>query len=90
MECLPHVTVIDGYGSSESGNAAFGHSRHGTISETFELRDGVAVVSADRSRFLRPGEQEIGWVARTGRIPLGYYNDPETTERTFRKSTASV
>lgn len=83
MECLPHVTVIDGYGSSESGNAAFGHSRHGTISETFELRDGVAVVSADRSRFLRPGEQEIGWVARTGRIPLGYYNDPETTERTF-------
>ncbi|EUA75291.1 AMP-binding enzyme family protein [Mycobacterium xenopi 4042] len=40
-------------------------------------------MSADRSRFLRPGEQEIGWVARTGRIPLGYYNDPETTERTF-------
>ena len=40
-------------------------------------------MSADRSRFLRPGEQEIGWAARTGRIPLGYFNDAEATQRTF-------
>ncbi|GFG75206.1 acyl-CoA synthetase [Mycobacterium botniense] len=83
MECLPKITVIDGYGSSESGNAGFGHSRCGTVSDTFALRPGGAVVSADRSRFLHPGEPEIGWVARTGRIPLGYFDDPEATERTF-------
>jgi fatty-acyl-CoA synthase len=41
------------------------------------------VVSADRSRFLRRGEQEIGWAARTGRIPLGYFDDAEATRRTF-------
>jgi fatty-acyl-CoA synthase len=61
----------------------FGHSRNGIASETFERRVGAAVVSADLSRFLRPGEPEIGWVARTGRIPLGYFDDAEATERTF-------
>ena len=83
MECLPHVTIIEGYGSSESGNMAFGHSRGGHASETFEPRGGATVVSADRSRFLRPGDHEIGWAARTGRIPLGYFGDAEATQRTF-------
>ncbi len=83
MDCLPQVTIIEGYGSSESGNMAFGHSRGGHASETFEPRTGAAVVSADRSRFLRPGEREIGWAARTGRIPLGYFGDAEATRQTF-------
>ncbi|MGO9927408.1 MAG: acyl-CoA synthetase [Mycobacterium sp.] len=83
MECLPHVTIIEGYGSSESGNMAFGHSRDGNASETFQPRVGATVVSADRSRFLQPGEEEIGWSARTGRIPLGYFDDAEATQRTF-------
>jgi 3-oxocholest-4-en-26-oate---CoA ligase len=83
MECLPHITIIEGYGSSETGNMGFGHSRNGIASETFEPRVGAAVVSADLSRFLRPGEREIGWAARTGRIPLGYFDDAEATERTF-------
>lgn len=83
MEKLPQVTIIDGYGSSESGNMGFGHSQRGTQSETFVLREGGAVVSEDRSRFLAPGDPEIGWVARSGRIPLGYFDDAEATERTF-------
>ncbi len=83
MECLPHVTIIEGYGSSETGNMAFGYSREGTASDTFEPRFGATVVSADRGRFLQPGEQEIGWAARKGRIPLGYFNDAEATKRTF-------
>ncbi|HTX97900.1 MAG TPA: acyl-CoA synthetase [Mycobacterium sp.] len=83
MECLPHITIIEGYGSSESGNMAFGHSHNGNASETFEPRVGATVLSADRSRFLQPGEQEIGWAARTGRIPLGYFSDAEATQRTF-------
>jgi 3-oxocholest-4-en-26-oate---CoA ligase len=83
MECLPHITIIEGYGSSESGNMAFGHSREGTASETFQPREGATVVSADRTRFLRPGDQEVGWAARTGRIPLGYFGDAEATRLTF-------
>lgn len=83
MDKIPQLTIIDGYGSSESGNMGFGHSQRGRQSETFALREGGAVVSADRSRFLRPGDAEIGWVARSGRIPLGYFDDRDATERTF-------
>jgi 3-oxocholest-4-en-26-oate---CoA ligase len=83
MEFLPQATIIEGFGSSETGNMAFGYSRDGNASETFEPRVGATVVSADRSRFLRPGEDEIGWAARVGRIPLGYFGDAEATQRTF-------
>ena len=41
------------------------------------------MLSADRSRMLEPGDEEIGWIARRGRVPLGYLNDREATEKTF-------
>src|SRR5690606_17308501 len=40
-------------------------------------------VSDDRTRLLTPGSSEVGWAARTGRVPLGYLDDREATERTF-------
>lgn len=83
MDHLPHVTIIDGYGSSETGGMGFGNSGQGSRAETFLPRPGGAVVSHDRTRFLQPGDSEIGWAARTGRIPLGYFGDREATERTF-------
>lgn len=83
VELIPQVTVINGYGSSETGNMGFGHSRRDTQSDTFTLREGGLVLSEDYSRFLCPGETEVGWVAREGRIPLGYYNDPDATRKTF-------
>jgi fatty-acyl-CoA synthase len=61
----------------------FGRSQRGTEKDTFELRDGALVVSEDYSRFLLAGEQEIGFVARAGRIPLGYFDDPVATRKTF-------
>jgi acyl-CoA synthetase (AMP-forming)/AMP-acid ligase II len=80
---LPQLTLINGYGSSETGNMAFGHSTHGTHTDTFVFREGGLVVSEDYSRFLEPGDKEIGWVARSGRIPLGYLDDPDATRKTF-------
>ena len=35
------------------------------------------------TRFLEPGEPEVGWVVRTGRIPLGYFDDADATRKTF-------
>jgi 3-oxocholest-4-en-26-oate---CoA ligase len=32
---------------------------------------------------VQPGSGVVGRVAKTGRIPIGYYNDPEKTARTF-------
>jgi 3-oxocholest-4-en-26-oate---CoA ligase len=83
LELIPHLTLINGYGSSETGNMGFGHSRSDTRTDTFTLREGGLVLSEDYSHFLRPGEQEVGWAAREGRIPLGYFNDPDATRKTF-------
>ncbi|MGE2734493.1 acyl-CoA synthetase [Mycolicibacterium vaccae] len=83
LELLPQITLINGYGSSETGNMAFGRSQRGDRKDTFERRDGVVLLSEDRTRFVTPGEDEVGWVAREGRIPLGYFDDAEGTLRTF-------
>ncbi|RAV00708.1 acyl-CoA synthetase [Mycobacterium colombiense] len=83
LELLPHITLINGYGSSETGNMGFGHSRRGSQADTFTLREGGLVLSEDYSHFLSPGEPEVGWVAREGRIPLGYFDDPVATRKTF-------
>ncbi len=83
LELLPQLTLINGYGSSETGNMGFGHSRRDTRTDTFTLREGGLVLSEDYTRFVSPGEDEVGWAAREGRIPLGYFDDPEATRRTF-------
>jgi 3-oxocholest-4-en-26-oate---CoA ligase len=83
LQALPQLTLINGYGSSETGNMGFGHSQRGNQTDTFTLREGGLVLSEDYMRFLDPGEQEVGWVAREGRIPLGYLNDPDATRKTF-------
>ena len=83
LELVPHLVIRDGYGSSETGGFAFGASKKGDETRQFEFAAGGTVVSADRTRFLRPGDEEIGWTARRGRIPLAYLDDQEATERTF-------
>ena len=83
LDLLPNIILINGYGSSETGNVGFGRSMRGDEKDTFELRDGALVLADDYSRFLRAGEDQVGWVARTGRIPLGYFDDAEATRTTF-------
>ena len=83
LEMLPQLTIINGYGSSETGNMGFGHNQRGSHRDTFVLREGGTVVSNDMTRFLAPGDPEIGWVVRTGRIPLGYFDDAAATGNTF-------
>lgn len=83
LDLLPQITLINGYGSSETGNVGFGRSQRGEEKSTFELREGALVVSEDYRRFLVAGEEEVGFVARGGRIPLGYFDDEAATRRTF-------
>jgi fatty-acyl-CoA synthase len=84
LEYLPHITLANGYGSSETGTMGYGRSQIDDRKETFALGDEAVVVSADYTRFLRPDENEVGWVARSGRIPLGYFDDPDKTREAFR------
>lgn len=83
LELLPDLLIRDGYGASETGGMAFGAQTRGQRSDGFEPGAGAAVASADRSRLLEPGEEEVGWVARCGRVPLGYLGDREKSEETF-------
>jgi acyl-CoA synthetase (AMP-forming)/AMP-acid ligase II len=84
VELLPHLTILDTGGSSESG-AQMGQisARVQRASGRFAPNPGAVVVSADLTRILSPGDDQIGWLAQQGLIPLGYLGDAEKTARTF-------
>jgi fatty-acyl-CoA synthase len=83
VDLLPNVTVIDGYGASETGGMAFGAVNRSMKAAFFSPAAGAAVISGDRTRFVEPGEDEVGWTARRGRVPLGYLDDESATKATF-------
>jgi 3-oxocholest-4-en-26-oate---CoA ligase len=77
---LPNVMIMDRFGSSESG--AQGAVEEGATGPRFSMSADTTVLD-DQLRPLTPGGGAIGRLARTGRIPLGYYKDPAKTEATF-------
>src|SRR4029077_11212500 len=83
LELLPDLIIVDGYGASETGGMAFAARSRSGGGTGFNPAAGAAVIADDRTRFLEPGTDEIGWTARRGRVPLGYLNDREKTEATF-------
>ncbi len=83
LDLLPTLVIMDGYGASETGGMAYGARTKGSRSEGFVPSAGATVISEDRTRFLDPGDEELGWTARRGRVPLGYLHDRERTESTF-------
>jgi fatty-acyl-CoA synthase len=85
LERIPGVRIIDVVGASETGSQGEAVSEPGEVpgAPRFGLRAGACVLSADRSRVLEPGSDELGWLAQAGRVPLGYLGDREKTERTF-------
>jgi len=85
LERLPNVTILDSIGSSETGAQASNPSNKDTGVSTgdFKPMAGAVVVSADLTHALAPGDDEMGWFAQEGRVPLGYFGDPEKTAKTF-------
>ncbi|BBW99204.1 hypothetical protein BST36_14725 [Mycolicibacterium moriokaense] len=79
---LPDVVVLDGFGSSETGanGVAIGNGENGAAK--FRVGAGTTVVD-DELRPMSPGTGRAGRLARTGRIPLAYWNDPAKTAATF-------
>lgn len=81
---LPGCMVVDRFGSSETGGhgqavavpgVAHAHPR-------FAMDEYTAVLDEDL-RPLRPGSGRVGRLARRGRTPLGYRDDPRATAATF-------
>ena len=83
-ELLPTVMIIDGLGSSESGGHASAiRTRGSTIDGGFPLKPGAEILSADLTRVLPPTNSEVGWLAKQGRIALGYLGDAARSAATF-------
>jgi fatty-acyl-CoA synthase len=81
---LPSLIVVDGLGSSEAGGQ-LAHVSVGNMATTgtFAISPGNHVLSADLDRELQPGDEELGWLAKSGRLALGYLGDAAKTARTY-------
>ncbi|MEM8902947.1 MAG: acyl-CoA synthetase [Actinomycetota bacterium] len=82
---LPQAMLVDSYGSSEAvGMGASVSTADGSAkTAAFVLGDRVKVITDD-DRLVEPGSDDVGVVAITGHIPVGYYGDEEKTKATFR------
>ena len=90
LDLLPHLTIIDILGSSESGRQGVhaSDSARGAATSAFDPSPTAAVLSEDLSRAFDPhstdpNEHELGWMAQAGRVPMGYLGDEAKTRRTF-------
>jgi fatty-acyl-CoA synthase len=84
LKHVPNGLVIDGFGASETG-AQGSHATSGKDqAQTGKFAMGGAIVlKQDLSAEMPAGSDEIGWLARSGHVPLGYYKDAAKTARTF-------
>lgn len=80
---LPKLALLDNYGASEVGSQgmdAGGVTKEGGI--RFRMNANTVVLDDDLRR-IEPGSGRVGRIALMGHIPLGYWNDPEKTAKTF-------
>jgi fatty-acyl-CoA synthase len=84
LEALPNLMIFDGFGSSETGAQGASLTTKGdAVAPAFRMDDGTVVLDAGLTRQLEAGENEVGWLARSGYLPLGYFHDREKTQRTY-------
>lgn len=83
---FPNLVMTDAVGSSESGNNGLtvitpGHTRMRSGPTVSSL--GSTVVLDEDRHVVEPGSGIIGKIARSGDIPVGYFNDPVKTAEVF-------
>ncbi|HEY1650733.1 MAG TPA: acyl-CoA synthetase [Acidimicrobiales bacterium] len=86
FERLPNLVITDAIGSSEGGNNGMTVITAGNTAmksgPTVHLL-GKTVVFDENLDPVEPGSGTIGKIARSGDIPVGYYNDPKKTAEVF-------
>ena len=83
-EVLPNTHVLDSFGSSETGYNGSATADSSTDSGLkFQVTPRTNVIDPVERRLVPPGSGEVGRVAQSGHIPLGYYNDDAKTAETF-------
>jgi len=84
---FPNVIIMNSFGSSESGNMGFDSGEKkseakglGNVVQS-DFMDVITDVEGEPHAHVAAGE--MGIFARSGYIPVGYYNDPVKTAKTF-------
>lgn len=83
---FPNVMISNAFGSSESGQMGSDSGQKkdasglGNVVQS-DFMDVIIDEEGEPRRHAKPGE--TGIFSRSGHIPVGYYNDPEKTARTF-------
>lgn len=84
LEYHPQMVLTDSFGASEA--VGFGRSETtadgGADVARFTIGEHCKVFTEDL-REVVPGSDEVGFIARGGAIPRGYYKDEEKTAKTF-------
>jgi acyl-CoA synthetase (AMP-forming)/AMP-acid ligase II len=79
---LPHATILDAVGSTETGLFGMSPDTGGTDPSRLRITGTAGTIVVDETgRPVPPGG--TGLLAKSGYIPLRYHNDPEKTARTF-------
>lgn len=79
---VPHVTLLNNFGSSESGFNGTATDDSGA-GQGFRLRVNARTQVVDPATYEPVAVGEVGRIAQRGHVPLGYYNDPKKTAETF-------
>jgi acyl-CoA synthetase (AMP-forming)/AMP-acid ligase II len=86
-ERFPNVIIMNSFGSSESGNMGFDSGEKksdakglGNVLQS-DFMDVITDEEGQPHAHVKAGE--TGIFARSGYIPVGYYNDPVKTAKTF-------
>jgi acyl-CoA synthetase (AMP-forming)/AMP-acid ligase II len=76
--------VLDGLGSSETGlmGSKISASSTDDPSPHFQVNEHMTVLD-EHNRPIKPGSGTMGWLARKGHVPIGYYKAPEKSAKTF-------
>jgi len=84
-EHFPNVLITNSFGSSEGGQMGMDNGQRRTDAENglgnVTRTPYMDVIVEEELRHAQPGE--MGIFARSGHIPVGYFNDPVKTAKTF-------
>jgi fatty-acyl-CoA synthase len=85
LEAIPHALIVDAAGASETGSALTSISSAASKADLGVFMPGptVRVLNEERNAYMPPGDESVGWFAKSGRIPLGYLGDKAKTAATF-------
>ncbi len=82
---IPQAVMFDSFGSSEAVGLGASVSTKDKAESTARFALGPTVhVFTDDGKRVEPGSDEIGFVAISGFVPVGYYKDAEKSAKTFR------